>query len=126
MNKRFVMNGYLWRVVSVPPTSGLLVDSSGTSRLATTDPISYSVYISCSLHGDTLRRVLLHELGHCAIVSYNLLDDLYELIPPDALVDFEERLCNFIADSIDSIFSNAQVLLDGEGIFIVRRKPKNL
>lgn len=52
-------------------------------------------------------RVLLHELGHCVMFSYGLLDDIHSVVPPDRWIDAEEWVCNFIADYGREIFSVA-------------------
>lgn len=40
------MNGYLWHIAFVNPGSAKLVDRTGTSTLATTDPTVMRIYIS--------------------------------------------------------------------------------
>ncbi len=76
----------------------MLVDRSGEERVATTDPASQMIFLSKELHGDFLRRVLSHELGHVAMISYGLLSDIHRMSYPHDWVEMEEWICNFIAD----------------------------
>lgn len=100
----------------VNPRSGYLVDRSGVIRLATTDPASNTVYLSRALYGDMLYRVLIHEIGHCAILSFNLLDDIHAMVYPEYWVAAEEWVCNFIADYGLKIFSAAYHILGNKAI----------
>lgn len=104
----FVINGIVWRIEFVPPDSLLLYDRTNTHTVATTDPILHRVYISTTLGGDFLRRVLAHELGHCIMVSYNMLDYIRHMTKKEHWVEMEEWVCNFLAD----FSSLTQTLLD--------------
>lgn len=103
----FEMNGYSWQVFLVNRDSPMLVDRTGTLTVATTDPVTYSVYLSTSLKGTFLVRVLLHELGHCAMISFHLIEDIHRMCYPEYWIDAEEWVCNFIADFGFLIFSSA-------------------
>ncbi len=113
MNARncFMMNGVLWRVKFVSPGSRILVDPFGESRLATTDPISQTVYLSRSLDRQTQEVVFLHELGHCVLFSYDLLSELREAVRPELWSEAEEWVCNFIADYGQEIFQVADDIM---------------
>lgn len=87
---RFDMNGIHWVLEYVNPYNPFLIDRTGRLTLGTTDPITKRVYVSNGLRG------FMHELAHCALVSYNLLDDLHRLVKPECLLEAEESLCNFI------------------------------
>lgn len=89
----------------------MLVDRTGTRTVATTDPKTKCVYLSSTLQGDFLTQVLIHELGHCALVSFNLLDDIHKMVRPEYWIDAEEWVCNFIADYGLKIFSAAYSIL---------------
>ena len=78
----FYMNGYLWRVKFVPFDNPVLIDRSDTFRVATTHPARYCVYLSDELHGPFLLRVFAHELGHCALFSFGLLQDIHRMVEP--------------------------------------------
>ena len=116
---QFTMNGYLWQIVFVDPYDPMLVDRTGALTVATTDPITLTVYISNELSGEFLTHVLIHELGHCAIFSFDLLYDIHRMVKPKYWVEAEEWVCNFIADYGAKIFSIAySVLGDDAWIFI--------
>lgn len=59
----------------------------------------------------TSSKSLLHELGHCAIFSFNLLDDIHRMVLPKYWFEAEEWVCNFIADYRESIFGVAYSIL---------------
>lgn len=107
----FRLNGRTWRVQYVEPYDLRLVDRTGTLCVATTDPKTNVVYLSDELEGDFLVRVLVHEIGHCALVSFNLMDDIHRLCRPDHWVEAEEWICNFIADYGLCIFKAAYAVL---------------
>lgn len=109
--KSFIMNGILWRIVFVEPYSKELMDRLGHMTVATTDPNTHCVYLSSDLKGDFLNRVLVHELGHCAMVSFDLLDDIHRMVMPEYWIEAEEWVCNFIADYGYQIFSVAYEVL---------------
>ncbi len=101
------MNGYLWVVQFVEPNDPMLVDRTNTLTVATTDPKNLTVYLSKDLYGDFLIKVLLHELGHCALYSYNLTEDIYKMVRPEYWIEFEEWICNLVADFGFKIFASA-------------------
>lgn len=103
----FSMNGYFWNVQFVEANSPMLMDRTGKRAFATTDPRSHKVYLSNVLHGDFLMKVLIHELGHCALVSYDLLDDIHRMVKPEYWIEAEEWACNLLADYGFKIFSIA-------------------
>ena len=85
----------------------MLIDRTGRLCLATTDPKTSTVYLSNSLAGPKLRTVLLHELGHCAMFSYDLLSEIHSVVDPSKWIEAEEWVCNFLADYGDEIFDVA-------------------
>ena len=109
--KSFYMNGYLWKVIFVPPSSDKLADRTRTLRVATTDPDTYRIYLSNALKGEFLNRVLIHELGHATMISYGLIDDVHRMVKPEYWFEAEEWVCNFIADYGGKIFSSAYEVL---------------
>lgn len=94
----FWMNGKRWEIIFVDPFSEELVDRTGRLTLGTTDPVLRRVYISEVLTGDCLVRVIKHELAHCVMVSYDLLNDIHRMVKPRYWIDAEEWICNFLAD----------------------------
>lgn len=115
----FSMNGYIWRVRFVEPYSPMLVDRTGKRTVATTDPTNLQVCLSNELQGDFLIQVLLHELGHCALYSFNLIDDIHRMVYPDKWVEAEEWVCNFIADYGFRIFSTAYSVLGDDALKLI-------
>ena len=109
----------LWHVVFVPPDSDLLVDRTGVKTVATTDPMTRCIYLSDSLEGDFLNRVLIHELGHCVMISYNLLPVIHKMVKPEYWIDMEEWICNFIADYGVAVFKAAYQILGDDAWLIV-------
>ena len=107
----FYMNGYLWQIEYVEFDNPVLVDRTGTLTVATTDPVTCRIYISNTLQGDFLQRVLCHELGHVTMISYNLLNEIHRMVRPKYWIEMEEWICNFLADYGLSIFKIAYSLL---------------
>lgn len=103
----FSMNGYFWKVRFVDEQDSSLVDRTGHRTIATTDPVTHTINLAQGLDGDFLVRVLIHELGHCAMISYDLLDDIHRMTYPEHWIEAEEWVCNFIADYGFQIFSVA-------------------
>lgn len=103
----FEMGGMAWRVCVVPPYSPELTDRTGARTVATTDPESHRVCLSSVLEGPFLLRVLIHELGHCAMVSFGLLDEIAGWARPGHRIEAEEWCCNLLADYGMRIFEAA-------------------
>lgn len=109
----FIMNGRVWRVLYVHRDDERLIDRSGRLTVATTDPTTSCVYLSSALTGEYLQRVFLHELGHAAMISYDLLPAIHSMVRPNYWIEMEEWICNFIADYGFEIFSTADSVLGG-------------
>lgn len=92
------MNGYLWHVEFVDPYSSKLIDRTRQLRVATTDPNDLYVYLSSDLSGDFLMRVFVHELAHCTMYSFDLIEQIHRMVYPEYWIEAEEWVCNFIAD----------------------------
>lgn len=116
---RFYMNNREWKVIFVDPLDSILIDRSGRYTVATTDPVTNTVSISNELTGEFLVRVLIHELGHCALVSFYLLDDVHRMTYPRYWVEVEEWICNLIADYGLEIFMTAYEILGESAIMVV-------
>lgn len=58
--------------------------------------------------------VLLHELGHCVMFSYDLLGQIHRAVRPEYWVMAEEWVCNFLADYGRQIFAVAYDVLGDE------------
>ena len=113
------MNGYLWRVIIADPYDSELIDRTGQLRVAATDPVTKRIYLSRDLSGDFLRRVFIHELGHCAIISFDMLYDIHKMVEPYFWIEAEEWICNFLADYGLFIFNTAYSVLGDKAIGVV-------
>lgn len=119
----FAMNGDVWKAISVRWDDSRLIDRTGELRLATTDPRTRTVCYSDILTGSMLERVLIHEMGHCAMVSYGLLPKLHKMVKPQYRVEMEEWVCNFLADYGIEVYERAKAVIGSAAIKIV---PKAL
>lgn len=95
----------------VPPDSPKLIDRTGERRVATTDPVEQCIYLSNHLTGSFLNTVLLHELGHCVMLSYGLILAIRQNLPERLWIPAEEWCCNLIADYGEEIFEKANHIL---------------
>lgn len=86
----FTVNGDLWRVVRVRPGDPLLVDRTGTPRLATADPGDRVIRVSSEVRPPLLDRVILHEVAHAVTMSHGLLGPLHTGVPESLWVPVEE------------------------------------
>lgn len=92
----FVLNGDVWRPVLVDRDDPRLIDRTGTSRLATTDPSTMCVYL-----------------------SNGLLDSLHAIIPEDTWVNVEEWVCNYLANRGREIIHAANTAL-GRNVPVIK------
>jgi len=81
----------------VPEHDDRLIDRTGARTLGTTDILRRTVYLNNTLRGDMLKKVFLHEIGHCIMVSYGYLQYLHRLVPKRHWIEAEEAICNFLA-----------------------------
>lgn len=121
--RSFEMNGIHWRVEYVRPNSPYLIDRTGRSTVATTDPETCTMYISRILSGDFLNHVVTHELGHCIMFSYGLIDDIHSVVSPENWIEAEEWVCNFIADYGRKILDSLRDILGDDALDLL---PKYL
>lgn len=108
--RSFKMNGIDWFVTEVDSNSPLLIDRTGTQTIAVTDPAVHTVYIANNLTGEFRRKVLVHELCHCALVSYGLIQDIHKVVRPSDWIFAEEWICNLLADYGEIIFTSEELL----------------
>lgn len=120
------MGDLLWRVCRCLPDDSILVDRTGRLTLATTDPETLTVYLSEELTGEELNRVLVHEMGHCALYSFDLLKTIHRMTYPAYWIEAEEWVCNLIADYGMQIFSAARHVLGEAALDIVPREVERL
>lgn len=112
----FYLGTDLWRVLRVSPSDDRLIDRTNTLTVATTDPTNKTVCISEDVVGSFYVRVLIHEISHCALVSFGLLDDLRVMVKPEYLVQAEEWICNFIADYGTQVFDAAYSIMGADAL----------
>lgn len=110
------------------PDSDCLIDRTGQMRVATTDPKEYKIFLSEQLLKDKefLLRVLIHEIGHCVIFSYDLFDEIHKMVYPEYWIEAEEFICNFIADYGLTVFAIARSYLGDYAINIVPKELERL
>lgn len=80
------------------PYSSELVDRTGELRIATTDPADSTVYLAYNIPKDIFHHVIIHELGHCVMLSYHLIPYIRRVVHPEYWIEAEEWVCNLIAD----------------------------
>lgn len=117
----FFMNGYVWHIVYVGAGSPVLIDRTNHRRVATTDPGTRCIYICNDLDYEFLKTVLLHELAHCVMLSYGILEEVHRFTTPDKWVEAEEWVCNFIADYGREVFYVASQILNDPSILSAPR-----
>lgn len=121
-----MMGGIVWRIRTVSPKSDYLVDRTGNRTVATTDPVTHCIYLSHELSGSFLFRVVVHEMGHAAMISFGLLDDIWRMVRPSCWIEAEEWICNFIADYGLLIFEEAYGIVGVEALRIVPKEMERL
>lgn len=115
----FRINGDLWRVRYVYPTDSRLFDRTGNQRIATTDPQTMTVYLSNGISEDMRARVLIHEIAHCVIYSYDLFQEIHRMVKRRYWIEAEEWICNFIADYGLEVFRSASKILGKQAILLI-------
>lgn len=122
----FVMNGYTWSVFIVEYNDQRLVDRTGKLTVATTDPSNSCVCLSSKLEGDFLMTVFIHELGHCALWSYGLLNDIHRMTKYRNWIEMEEFICNILADYGLQIFKIAYKTVGYDAWKTIPKKFENI
>lgn len=83
----FRINGEQWNILPVPPNHPTLFRSDGSLSVAACDDPTKTIYINQTLRGAFLKKVLCHEITHCAMFSYDV----------NLTIDQEELLADIIA-----------------------------
>lgn len=96
----YAMNGLNWSVSLVSSYSDMLRRSDGSYTAGMCDRTTRTIYISESLKGAFLRKVIIHEVCHSAMFSYGI----------DMSIEQEEMFCDLISTYGDEIFSVADDL----------------
>lgn len=112
------MNGDLWRVHFVSPNDNVLIDRTGKRTLAVSDYSTMTISIANNLHGELLNRVFIHELGHCVMFSYGLLQELHHMVKKRYWVDAEEFVCNILADYSHFVIGTARDILGNQFTYV--------
>ena len=100
----FYMNGDWWSVRWTNPTDPILVDRTNVLTCAVTDPQTMTIYLSNKLRGEFLNRVLIHELSHCVMYSYRLIDSIHRMCKRKYWIDMEEFCANLLANYGNQVF----------------------
>lgn len=107
----FFTNGEFWGVARVAPGDPRLVDRTGTERLATTDPLSRTIYVSNAVEPPLLDHVMLHEVSHAIAASNGLLRRLRGFLPVSYWVAVEEWAAQMVENySLEAIDTTSNTL----------------
>lgn len=93
----YTINGLNWSVCVAVPHSPMLRRSDGGYTVGMCDRTKQAIYVSNILRGAFLRKVLIHEVCHSAMMSYNI----------SMTIEQEELFCDLIATYGDEIFEVA-------------------
>lgn len=91
------INGLDWQIILVEPHSHMLKRSDGSYTVGMCDRTEQTIYVSSALQGEFLRKVLIHEVCHSAMMSYGIIMSIEQ----------EELFCDLIATYGDEIFEIA-------------------
>lgn len=91
----YIMNGIEWTVRTVNSNSPLLRRSDNTITVGMCDRSTHEICISDKLQGAFLRKVLIHEVCHSAMLSYDI----------NMSIEQEELFCDLVATYGDEIFA---------------------
>lgn len=106
-----VINGDVWMVIRVQAGDPRLIDRTGMSRLATTDPKSRTISISESVRPPLLDKVMLHEVAHAITVSWGLLPQVRSDALRGDIIGVEEWSAQLIENhAIEAIRAASDVL----------------
>ena len=93
----FQVNGLNWEISLVEPHSPMLRRSDRSYTVGMCDRTEQTIYVSSALQGEFLRKVLIHEVCHSAMMSYGIIMSIEQ----------EELFCDLIATYGDEIFEIA-------------------
>ena len=119
MIDEFYMNGLHWNVRWTNPLNPILVDRTNAFTCAVTDPETMTIYLSDQLKGKFLNRVLIHELGHCVMYSYNLVSEINKMCKRRYWIEMEEFCANILADYGNQVFGIAYSILGNNAMHII-------
>lgn len=100
----FEINEIEWQVVYVPITDDILKRSDGSRTVGVTDTESRTVSIATGLMPDFEKKVLCHEITHCAMFSYNVyLSVEQEELIADLISTYGEEIVNITNNIFDRL-----------------------
>lgn len=110
----FEINGIYWKIRIVRPDSIFLIDKTKKLRFGTTDRRTKTVYLSSDLHGGLFKKVLLHEIGHCILLSYDFISDIEKSIEEPYRSYFQESFCSLYSEyGIEVIHDIKNIFMKG-------------
>lgn len=68
----FLINNIYWKLAFVSPDFPLLQRDNGEYTIGACDNLTRTIYISNTLQGQLLKKVLCHQITHAAMFSYNV------------------------------------------------------
>ena len=102
----FAINGIYWKLAFVPANFPLLQRSNGQFTIGACDNLTRTIYLSETLSGDFLKKVLCHEITHAAMFSYNVsLTIEQEEIIADIISTYGEQVI-YITNKVFNKLSN--------------------
>lgn len=90
----FKCNGKTWNLAFVEPYNDNLTRSDGSRTVGVTDNNTKCIYINNRLEGAFLKKVIIHEVCHSAMFSYEIDMDIQQ----------EEFLCDWVATYGEEVF----------------------
>lgn len=105
--------GHVWRVVRVMPDDPLLMDRTGSRRMATADPDARVIRISTEVRQPLFDQVYLHEAAH-AIMEESGVNDLvgHDVLTEELLAWFLETHAIEVIDAVSTSLGRP-VCVDG-------------
>lgn len=89
----FLINNIYWKLAFVPANFPLLQRMNGDYTIGACDNLTRTIYISETLQGKLLKKVLCHQITHAAMFSYNVdLSIQQEELIADLLSTYGEEI----------------------------------
>lgn len=110
---KFYIAKEVWMLEIVSKNDVELLDQAGEKTLAVTDCRKRKIYLSEELlyaPGESLKKVLIHELCHCVLYTYGMTDYLRKVVKKKYWVEAEENLANLMVNHARFIISAAESL----------------
>lgn len=93
------INDIEWTIIHIPITDDALMRSDGSRTVGVTDTESKVVSIADGLMPDFEKKVLCHEITHCAMFSYNVyLSIEQEELIADLISTYGEEIVDITND----------------------------